>query len=70
MEEDEAAVDERPEIRRPAHAHFIGLHVLASGETHAQRVVLLRHREQLVPAREVDDLAVIDRDFLRHGGPT
>jgi hypothetical protein len=66
VEEDEAAVDERPEVDRPAHPHFVLLHVVARGQPHQRGVVLARHRKETVRAREVDDLAVVGRRLPRH----
>jgi hypothetical protein len=66
VEEDEAAVDEGPEVDRPAHPHFVLLHVVARGQPHLRGVVLARHRKETVRAREVDDLAVVGRRLPRH----
>jgi hypothetical protein len=66
MDKNEVAVDERPKVDLPAHAHFVGLHVLAPRQPNRERIALLRHREELMAAGEVDDLAVVGGDFF-HG---
>jgi hypothetical protein len=60
------AVDERPEVVAPAHAHFRLLHVVARREPDLRAIRTGRYREEVKPTREVDDLAVIGGGLLRH----
>jgi hypothetical protein len=66
VDEDEAAVDERPEVVLPADPHLVLVDVIARGQPHLRAVVLFRHGEEVVPAGEVDDLAVVGGGALRH----
>src|SRR5256885_3773198 len=66
VNEDETAVDERPEPSRPANPHLVRLHVLAARQSHREGVALLRHRKEAQPTREVNDLAMVGSLPLRH----
>jgi hypothetical protein len=66
VEEDEAAVDERPEPGRPAHPDLVGGDFFAGGEADPRGVARGGDREHLMAAGEVDDAAVIGGRLLRH----
>jgi hypothetical protein len=57
------AVDERPEIFGPAHAHVAFLQLFSRCEPRFSGV---RDGKEVLAAGEVDDLAVVGGDTLRH----
>jgi ribonuclease R len=67
VEEDQAAVDERPEEGVPADADLPVERLLGGGEADLVGIALLRHREEVVRASVVEDAPVVGRHLLGHG---
>jgi hypothetical protein len=68
VEEDQAAVDESPEIDVPADPRLVLGDFPVPREAHLRWIGLLRHGEEVVETGEMDDLAVVGGCDLGHGG--